>query len=81
MYTATIQQISLLAWPLVLGRHFFLGILNSRFCGIKHNVVLLEKHLEFICVKSKHTLVRDSVCKMITHLLDLIKFYTTPDSS
>lgn len=60
---------------------FFLGILNTRFCEIKHNVALLEKHLEFISVKSERRLVEDSVCKMITCLLDLIKFYRTPDSS
>lgn len=48
---------------------------------IKHNIALLDKHLEFICVKSEHRLVEDSVCKMITLLLDLIKFYRAPNSS
>lgn len=48
---------------------------------IKHNIALLDKHLEFIRVKSEHRLVEDSVCKMITLLLDLIKFYRAPNSS
>lgn len=68
-------------FPLVLESYFILGILNNEFCEIKHSEDLLEKHLEFICVKSKYRHVEDSASKMITHLLDLIKFYRTPDSS
>lgn len=48
---------------------------------IKHNIALWDKHLEFICVKSEHRLVEDLVYKMITLLLDLIKFFRTPNSS
>lgn len=65
----------------VFESHLFLGILNNKFSEIKHNEDLLKKHLEFICVKSKYRHVEDSASKMITHLLDLIKFYRTPDSS
>lgn len=48
---------------------------------IKHNIALLDKDLEFICIKNEHILVEDSVCKMITLLLGLITFYRTPNSS
>lgn len=75
------KKLSLLSWPLVFCRYFSFGILNTRFCVIKHNIALWDKHLEFICVKSEHRLVEDWVYKMITLLLDLIKFFRTPNSS
>lgn len=77
---AIIQKVSLLSWPLVFRRHFSFNILNTKFCMKKHNIGPLDKDLEFFCIKSEHILVKDSVCKMIT-LLDLIKFYRTPNSS
>lgn len=79
--TSIIKKIIFTFWPLVFCRYFSFGILNTRFCVIKHNIALLDKHLEFICVKSEHRLVEDGVYKMITLLLDLMKFFRTPISS